>query len=213
MDRRQEWLTRLLTGLAWRRRLLAGGLAAAGAALAIETVSPGPPPTVDVLVAAHPLPGGHTLTTADVRAIAFTPDSAPPGAMEHSDVIGRVLTGPVDAGEPVTRTRVLGPGLLEGGDPALIAVPVRIADAGSVGLLRTGDRIDLIATSVDGLGAASVVAAGVPVLTIRPDDDTIGAEGALVVVGGTDAQATELARAAVTSRLSFTVGSSLTDSG
>lgn len=205
MDPRRERITRLLTGLAWRRRLLAGGLAAAGAALAIEAVSPAPPPTVSVLVAAHSLPGGHTVTSDDLTAAAFVPDTVPSGTLTADDLIGRVLAGPVDQGEPLTVTRLVGPGLLEGWDPALVAVPVRIADAGSVGLIRPGDRIDLIATSVDGLGEAAVIAAHVPVLTVRPDDDTLGGDGALVVVGGTADQATELARAAVTSRLSFII--------
>ena len=161
-------------------------------------MSPAPPPTVDVLVAAHSLPGGHTVTDDDLATAAFRPDTAPPGAPAADAVIGRVLAGPVDQGEAVTVTRLIGPGLLEGWDPALVAVPVRIADADS-------DRIDLIATSVDGLGEAAVVAADVPVLTVRADEDSLGSEGALLVVGGTADQATQLARAAVTSRLSFTI--------
>jgi pilus assembly protein CpaB len=207
MDHRREWLNRLLTGLAWRRRLLAGGLAAAGAALAIEAASPAPPPTAEVIVAARPLPGGHTLTADDVRTAAYHPDTVPAGALGPDDVLGRVLAGPLDDGEPLTATRVIGPGLLDGWDRSLVAVPVRIADAGSVGLLRPGDVIDLVATSMDGMGETGVVAAGVPVLTIRPDDETLTADGALVVVAGTREQATTLAGAAVNARLSFTVGS------
>lgn len=206
MDHRQERLTRLLTGLAWRRRLLAGGLAAAGAALGLEALSPAPPPTVDVLVAARPLAGGQTLTLDDVTPARFTPDTAPSRALAADELAGRVLAGPLDQGEAVTATRVIGPGLLDGWDPNLVAVPVRIADAGSVGLLRPGDRIDLLATNVDGVDDAAVIAAGVPVLTIRPDDTSLGAEGALLVVGGTPEQAADLARAAVMSRLSFTIG-------
>lgn len=207
MDHRREWLSRLLTGLAWRRRLLAGGLAAAGAALAIEAASPGPPPTAEVIVAARALPVGHTLSADDIRTADYAPDTVPTGSLDVDDVIGRVLAGPLDDGEALTTTRVVGPGLLDGWDRSLVAVPVRIADAGSVGLLRPGDVIDLVATSIDGIGEAGVIAAGVPVLTIRPDDETLTAEGALVVVAATPRQATELARAAVTSRLSFILGS------
>ncbi|MFG2431600.1 hypothetical protein [Streptomyces sp. NPDC048590] len=47
----------------------------------------------------------------------------------------------------------------------LVAAPVRIADAATVGLLRPGDRVDVIAAE-EGDGAAEVVARGVRVAEI-----------------------------------------------
>lgn len=198
-------MTRLLTGLAWRRRLIAGALAATGTAIGITALSPAAPATIDVVVAADGLQGGQTLTADDLTVATFTPETVPPRALDIDDLIGRVLVGPLDHGEPVTETRIIGPGLLEGWGAEAVAVPVRIADADSVGLLQPGDHIDLLATSPDGLADASAVATNVPVVTIRPDEDTMGADGALVVIAGTKEQANAVAQAAVTSRLSFTI--------
>jgi len=205
MDHQWERLTGLLTGLAWRRRLIAGALAATGTAIGLTALSPATPPTVDVVVAADALPGGQTLTSDDLTTAAFSPDTVPPRTLDIDDLVGRVLGGPLDDGEPVTETRIVGPGLLEGWGVGTVAVPVRIADAGSVGLLRPGDHIDLLATSPDGITDASTIAANVPVLTIRPDEDAMATDGALVVIAGTEEQANAVAQAAVTSRLSFTI--------
>lgn len=49
---------------------------------------------------------------------------------------------------------------------AMVTVPVRIADAATVRLLRPGDRVDVIAA--DGGGEARVVAAGAQVVGVPP---------------------------------------------
>lgn len=192
--------------LTWHRRLLAAGLAAAAVAFAIEAASPGPPPRVKVPVAARDLDGGISLTAADLTTAAYAPGTAPEGLVDTADAIGRVLAGPLRAGEPLTDRRLVGPELLNGWGEDLVAAPVRVADAGATTLIRPGDRITLLAASLDGMTATRVVAADVPVLTVSTSDDDGLAEGALLVVGATEAEAAELAQAAVVARLSFTVG-------
>lgn len=198
-------LHRLLRAVGWHRRLLAAGLAAAAVALAIQAASPAAPPAVDVVVAARDLSGGAVLADDDLTTAALPPGSVPDEVVERADAVGALLAAPVRAGEPITDRRLLGPGLLEGWGSDVVAAPVRVADAGAVAYLRSGDRIDLLATALDGATRAEVVAADVPVLTVPPAGDAVLAEGALVLVAATPDQAATLAAAAVTSRLSFTV--------
>jgi hypothetical protein len=85
-------------------------------------------------------------------------------------------------------------------------MPVRLPDAGMVGLLRVGDRIDLVATDPQGSGT-EVVAAGVRVLALPrtpPDPGGTALTGRLVVVGAAGAEVTAIADAAVRAFLSFT---------
>jgi Flp pilus assembly protein CpaB len=128
-------------------------------------------------------------------------------------------------GEPFTDARLVGAPLLRGYGDGLVAAPVRIADAGAVALVATGDLVDVLAAEsamvpgqagTAGAGSATlatparVVASAARVVAIpRPtgDGSSIGplAEGALVVLATTPDIAADLARAAVTARLSLTL--------
>jgi len=205
MDSMRAAAKRIVTTASWHRRLLAGGVAAAAMALGIEAASPAPPPRVEVTVAAHDLGGGTVIAADDVTTASFAPGSVPTGVL-GDDLEGRVLAGPVRAGEPIADRRVLGPGLLDGFGADLVAAPVRIADAGAVGYVRPGDRVDILATTVDGLAPAQVLAPDVPVLSLTAAGGA-AADGALILVAVAPEQAGDLAAAAVTSRLSFTLKS------
>lgn len=100
---------------------------------------------VAVVVAARNVPAGQTLTSADVRTISAPAHVLPTTAVtDASSVEGRRLSLPVGVGEIVTTTstdtRGFGPL-----SPADRAVHVRAADPGSLGLVRAGDRVDLLA--------------------------------------------------------------------
>jgi hypothetical protein len=121
-----------------------------------------------------------------------------------------VLAAPVRRGEPVTDVRLVAPGLLDG-YPGLVAAPVRVADAGAVGLLRVGDHVDLLAAGPEG-GDADLLVSHAPVIAL-PDDASTDAGlsggmsggiggGGLVVVAVTTWEARALAQGAVTSVLS-----------
>ncbi len=90
------------------------------------------------------------------------------------------------------------------GDAGDVATPVRLADAAVAGLLRPGDRVDVLAARSEGPPSARTIAAAVTVVAVpRPGPDT--AEGALVVLRTSREQAAALARAAVDSRLTVTI--------
>jgi Flp pilus assembly protein CpaB len=189
-----------------RRRPLAA-LCAAGAVLAgVHAVRPPSGATVTVDVAAHDLRSGAVLRESDLVPRTYPARLAPVGSA--ADAPGRTLAAPVRAGEPVTDVRLVAASLLDG-YPGRVALPVRIADAAAVGLLRSGDRIDLVAADPR-RGTASYVAVGVTVLTVPAPDSEQGTGGAdltgrLVVVAAAPSDVDRIAGAAATDLLSVVV--------
>lgn len=189
--------------LARRRRPIAALLASAAMASALLSVRPAP--GVELLVAARDLSGGP-LAASDVRTARFPPEVLPAGALRPgTDPTGRVLAAPMRAGEPFTDIRLLGPGLLSGYGPNLVATPVRIADADAAKLLSPGDTIDVLSAPADWPDhhtAAMPVAQNLRVITTPTgDSDT----GALVVLATTPGQAAYLALAQSSGRLSVAI--------
>lgn len=191
-----------------RRRVLAALLAALAVASGVHAATAAPPSTVPVLVAARDLPSGAVLTVDDLRTVGFAPGSLPSGAV--ADPVGRTLAAPLRAGEPLTDVRLVGPALTDG-YPGLVAVPVRLPDAGVAALLAVGDEVDLVSADPEG-GAAVVVAADVPVLALPREDpassglSATGLGGRLVVVGALPTEAARIADASVRTFLTVTFG-------
>ncbi len=192
------------------RRVVAALLAAMAVAFAVSAVAPTPPARVSVLAATRDLPAGVALSTDDVGPRDVPPELVPAGALRPGDdVAGRLIAGPVDRGELLTARRLVSPSLLHGLTAEAVATPVRIADAGSVRLLRSGDSIDVLAAGEGGdaaPGPADVVAEGVRVLAVPTEEEPGAARtdgGGLVVLATTPAQAAVLASAAVSARLSI----------
>jgi Flp pilus assembly protein CpaB len=186
-----------------RRRLLAAALTAVAVGSGIHAAAAPPPTRVAVLVAARDLPAGTVLHASDLARAGLPPDAVPAGL--EGRPAGRTLAAPLRRGEPVTDVRLVGPALAEG-YPGRTATPVRLPDAGMVGLLRVGDQIDLVAADPQGSGAR-VVARDVPVLALggASPDPGGGVAGRLLVVGAAgEDEATRIADAAVRSFLTFT---------
>jgi hypothetical protein len=105
----------------------------------------------------------------------------------------------MQAGEPLTPTRLVGPGLLHGQRPGTVALPLRLADPGAAALLRAGDRIDVVA-ALPGTGTSRVVGAGLVVLDTPPaggdSAEPVLGDAGLVVLAVTPALATRLVAAA-----------------
>ena len=151
-----------------RRRPLAALLTAVAVLASLRTLSPAPEPTARVLVAAHDLASGAVLRAEDLTRGGVPGRDGPrrTGAPSRS---GRILAAPLRRGEPLTDVRLVGPSLVAGYD-GLVAVPVRLPDAGTVALLTVGDHVDLVAADPGG-GGARVVAASVPVLALPRSSD------------------------------------------
>ncbi|MFG3101683.1 hypothetical protein ACGFZL_14370 [Streptomyces sp. NPDC048182] len=135
--------------------------------------------TAAALVAAGPQPGG--------------------GARDGQGARGHPVTG-----EAVRERRAAGQRTAP--SAALVAAPVRIADAETVRLLRPGDRVDVVASEGDGVdGDALVIARGARVREV-PEPARDGAvDGALVVLSVPRATAHRLVGAAARARLAVTL--------
>jgi Flp pilus assembly protein CpaB len=188
-----------------RRRPLAALCAVVAVVAGVHAARPADGPTVAVSVAAHDLASGAVLRRDDLVIRHFPAGVAPAG----SDIgaVGRTLAAPVREGEPVTDVRLVAPALVSG-YPGRVALPVRIADADVVGLLRVGDRVDLVAADPRS-GTASYVAVDVPVVALpAPAEQRFGSAGQtgrLVVVAAVPSEVDRVAGAAVTDLLSVVI--------
>ncbi len=174
------------------RRLTAAVLVLLAALLAFRGT---PEPTgVPMLVAAHDLPAGVTLTAADVRIVRAPSELRPAGALTAAaQATDRVLAHAATAMEPLTRARFAGPenARLTMGDPSAAAVPFRVADPAVAALLAPGIRVDVVTqTATDPV----VLATNATVLTVRPPDES---DGRLVVLALPRPEATRLAGASL----------------
>ena len=205
-----RWLRELRRAVAWRRRLLAAGLAAGSVAFAIQALAPPPPAGTYVVVVARNLPAGAVVSTGDLRLTHRPTGDVPHGALTTiAAAAGRPVSSAVRRGEVLTDVRLVGPGVLRGLAGGTVAAPVRIADPESAALLRPGDVVDLLAASAAPdapTGEARLVASGVRVLlTPKPQRSGLTAGlggGALLLVATSASTAARLAAAAVTDRLS-----------
>jgi pilus assembly protein CpaB len=170
----------------------------------VTAVRPAPeqartPDVVEVAVAAHDLPSGTVLTAADVAVASYPPDAVPAGVAPAPDpLLGRVLAGGVRVREPITDARLVGAGLTALLPVGQVAAPVRLADVAVAALVRTGDRVDVLATPADAT-ATEVVAAGALVLAGSGADDGSGA--GLLLIAVDEVTAARLAAAATTATL------------
>ena len=209
----RDLATRLRRGMRRHRRLLAAACAGLACALAINVLAPGPPASVAVLAVARDLPAGTGLQSADLRVIRLPPAAVPGGALRDPKLaVGRTTAGPMRQGEPLTDVRLEG-GPLGRPAPGMVAAPVRLADAQAAALLRPGERVDVLAASTAGAGAglgadvgtgATLVASDVTVVRVPSNPSAAGdltAQGALVVLATTQAEAQLLAQAQVSARL------------
>jgi pilus assembly protein CpaB len=139
------------------------------------------------------------------------PDAVPGGSTrETAPLVGRVLAGSVRSGEALTDVRLVGPGLTALLAPDQVAAPVRLADLAVAALVRTGDRVDVLATPPDA-GAAQVVAPDALVLASggsardSPPGTAADPAAGLLVIGVDAPTAALLAAAATSSTLTVTL--------
>jgi Flp pilus assembly protein CpaB len=127
------------------RRVIAAALVVLAAATALR-----PDPAdgrADVVVFAHDLAPGVELTAADLRIETRAATSIPDGSeSDPQALVGLTLAGPARRGEVLTDVRLLGPRLAEAtAGPDARVVPLHLADAALLDLVRPGDVVDVLA--------------------------------------------------------------------
>ena len=177
---------------------MAIGLLLLSAALAVRRPQP-PDPGVAVVGLSHDLAAGATLTAGDL--ITVRSNSPPDGAVRASAMpTGRMLTGPARRGEILTDARLV-PTQGPAPGPGRVAVPIRPADPGAVGLLSLGVHVAVI--SVGENGAAATLSTDAVVLALPPPSDRSANARRLVVLAVPAAVADRLAAAAVSGDLAL----------
>lgn len=139
-----------------------------------------------VWVARHAIPAGQAITSAALIPADSTLDWE--YLIRSADqVVGRVAARDIAAGEPVTTRSVIAPSALDGSGRVALTLEVTKADAQ---LVRSGDRIDVLAA--DGNGLATTVATNAAVVSVPASDVVV------VAVNPTEAVKVAGARAAST---------------
>ncbi|WP_406494967.1 hypothetical protein OG936_14040 [Streptomyces sp. NBC_00846] len=139
----------------------------------------------------HTMAAGLALTAA---ALAATGLGGSGGGSDSGHGAGAEAGGA--AGAAAERAR---------GTAPLVSAPVRIADAGTVRLLRPGDRVDVIAAERTG-SDARVLAKGARVVDVPQAPAEGSAEdGALIVLSVPRGTAASLAGAGISARLAVTL--------
>lgn len=164
------------------RRIVAGFLVVLAAVAALRPDPAGV--RRDVVVAARDLSPGAPLTADDVRLEKHSAPTLPDGAHTDLSVVGATVAGPVRRGEILTDARVLGSrlaGLSVGPDAR--AVPLHLADAAVLDLIRTGDVVDVLgAAASDAEARPRVVAANAVVVLVSAKPKSVGASNERVVL-------------------------------
>lgn len=164
---------------------------------------------VPVLVAAEPLHRGAELAPDDVRVELVPARYAPPGASRSvEEAVGRTLLTDLAPGEALTATR-----LADGGGPVAAQVPgglrAFVVPSGMPpGVLRPGDRVDVLATFGGQRPYTDTVASGLEVLSVlEPEQGLAGPapEGPSLVLLVSPATAERLAHATAFGHLTVTI--------
>lgn len=154
-----------------------------------------PVATLPTVVATDDVAVGDIVGPDDVEVVAWPAKSRPPpAAADPAMITGRRAASAIRAGEPLTDQRVIGPSLLTMAGADAVAVSVPADPLSASGLVRPGDRVDVIA------GRGTVLVSGAPVLTVGQETGTVLAVPAsaapnVVAAVGTDAIALVLAQA------------------
>jgi Flp pilus assembly protein CpaB len=193
------------------RRVTAGALVVLGAVAALR-----PDPAdgrADVVVFAHDLAPGVELTAADLRVESRSATSIPDGSQSDPQLLlGSTLAGPARRGEVLTDVRLLGPRLAEAtAGPDARVVPLRLADAALLDLIRPGDVVDVLAADSSTPGGAvgeqpRVVATDAVVVLVSAELASPGRGGDRVVLVALPARtANEVAGASLTQAVTLTL--------
>lgn len=182
--------------LAWRSRHLLRGVVAVMLVLAVARVlAPAPAPTTPVVVTARDVAVGATLTADDLRVVHVPDRLVPAGAQrEVSSLAGRVPL------VPLAELSVVLDGVLAGErfgmepPPGSVVVPLVLTSAGFDGVVRVGDRVDVVTVADDGEASSrpEVLARRALVVDV-PEPEERGGPAAAVGLGETPAAAVMVA--------------------
>ncbi len=189
------------------RRAVAAALVVLAAVAALRDDPRGD--RTDVVVATRDLSPGTELAFDDVKLENRISTTVPDGSSGDLDaVVGATLAGPVRRGEILTDVRLLGPRLAESivGPDARI-VPLTLADAAVLELLRPGDVVDIVAAPHDSGAQARLIATGAIVVLVSAKTTGIasGSHARVALVALPAPEARTVAAAALVQAIGLTL--------
>lgn len=185
-------------------RRIAAGLLVLLAGVSALRPDPGSEPR-DVVVAIRDLSPGVTVTADDIAVRRRPAAALPDGAVTTvGAVVGATLVGPSRRGEVITDARMLGSRLIGlSAGPDSRTVPLHLADAAVLDVVRPGDVVDVLGAPSDGGDARPrLVAANAVVVLVsaaKANDERV------VLVALPAAAATVLAGASLVQRITLTI--------
>jgi len=189
------------------RRIAAGGLVVLAGVAALR---PDPADAdTDVVIAAHDLSPGAALAADDITVEKRSATLVPDGSLGSADLaVGATLAGPARRGEIITDARVLGSrlaGLAAGPDARV--VPLHLADAAVLDLIRPGDVVDVLgAVSAETDAEPRVVATNAIVVLVSARQKSAGAgDDRVVLVALPATAANALAGATLVQTVTLTI--------
>lgn len=191
-------LNSLRRALRWHRRLLAAALAGLAVYFALAALTERDD-TTRVVVAARTIASGATMSADDLTTLELPRSAVPEGALTEVDqAIGQIVISQLPARAVLTASALAGSGSLVA--PGRVALPVGLSDSAPLGLVRVGDRIDLLGAGDS--GAVEVLVSGTRVVAIPSGDaGLLGGGPPLLLVDVSRAEAARLVAAG--SSLSF----------
>ncbi len=149
------------------RRSIAATLAGLGTLIALSIVIPSPGSQTKVLVTTRALSAGTTLTASD-----FTQKSLPDDLAwstlpaDPTEIMGRVLAHSLSSNQPISRSDLIGSGLLTGLPENYVAVSIPVNASTSASLLNVGNVIDVYGSSTDGFNTGVLIASRARILAL-----------------------------------------------
>jgi len=199
------WWSNLLSplrrALRWHRRLFAAVFAAL-AVYCVLAVLTGRDDTTVVVAAARPIAGGAVVSAADLTTLRLPSAAVPDGALTKlAAAQGQTVVAPVPARGVLTEATLSSSGQLVAA--GRLALPVTLDASAPIGLLRVGDRIDLLGTA--GSGRVEVLAQDARVVAIPAAESggPLGGVAPVVLVDLSRDEATRVVGAAAGSPIGF----------
>lgn len=214
-----RWIRRARVPVA----LVLGLGAGAAALLAAE---PPDTETVPALQLTQPVSAGEALSEENIEVTEIDVAAVPSGHLsDDRKFLGRTVATSLPQGALIHTSQLVGPGLLEGFDADVVAVPVRPADASMISMISPGQHVAVTISSdaPESEERARRVADAAPVLWVpRGDSDAwlpgatgpgAGDAGAVVIIAVEAKTASEIAEAGHRSRLHVSLVSSPAEAG
>ena len=212
MDPREYLATALITLRRYssqRNRRIVAALCAALAVFLTLSNPQGSGRQRPVVVAQRAIAAGEVLRLTDLTTVTVSGAALPQSLTDPAGGVGHRAAIPIPAGGLVTTNQLIGPGLLDNDQYAL--VPLRLSDASLSSVLTVGDWIDIFATNegkASSLVASRVRVAAVPRRTTSTGLTSTPTENSVVLVAIVRSLAGTLASAGSSSQLSISIRAS-----